>query len=108
YCVSGERPDTVTSCSVVTVGSVAKEMRLPGAGPKRTRLSVALSVRQRTATLVGVPICRYGPRVTVAAATIWSQPGASRATSASLVRALIVTARMQMEQFIRLPSKFEV
>src|SRR5688572_9859006 len=41
-------------------------VRLSGAVPYRTRLPVATSVRQRTIALVGVPVWRYGPRVTEA------------------------------------------
>ena len=51
--------------------------------PKRTLLSLAVSVRQRTMTLLGVPIWRYGPRVTVAAPAMPTEVHAIRKTDSS-------------------------
>ena len=60
--MSGSRPRISTSCSVVSWGVTVESANASGAGPTRTRLDVATSVRQRITTLVGVVRCRYGPR----------------------------------------------
>jgi hypothetical protein len=56
--VSAPSDGTGTTCSVVAVGSSAVWESEPGAAPKRTRLSVATSVRQRTMMPPGVAVCR--------------------------------------------------
>src|SRR5206468_3636403 len=43
----------------------AESARFVESNPYWTRLSVGRLVRQRIVTPVGVPICRYGPRVSV-------------------------------------------
>lgn len=51
-------------------------MRFAGSGPYLTRPFVAIPVRHFTITLVEVPVCRYGPRVTV-----WAEAGSAAATT---------------------------